>query len=229
MGLAFFDIDGTLTRAHVWGGLMAYFKVHGRKRFAHLLYISIHYPLYFMRKRGLMGEQTFRYRWSADLGWYLRGETEDSAAEIGRWVAEEYLADTWHEDVIARLKAHLERGDTVLLVSAAPQPLVEGIARHLGVAHSVGTRFEVRNGRYTGKVIPPPALGKQKFVLARDYLAFHGLPTDFADAWAYADSITDLGILEEVGHPVAVYPDDALRSLAAERGWEILPPENPAR
>jgi hypothetical protein len=44
---------------------------------------------------------------------------------------------------------------------------------------------------------------------------------DLAESFAYSDSITDLPMLEAVGHPVAVNPDRDLRRVAAERGWEI--------
>jgi phosphoserine phosphatase len=41
-------------------------------------------------------------------------------------------------------------------------------------------------------------------------------------SYAYADSILDLPMLEKVGNPVAVYPDEGLRSHAAASGWEIF-------
>ena len=45
---------------------------------------------------------------------------------------------------------------------------------------------------------------------------------DLARSFAYSDSITDLPMLEAVGHPNAVNPDKALRKAAAERGWPVL-------
>jgi hypothetical protein len=45
---------------------------------------------------------------------------------------------------------------------------------------------------------------------------------DLADSYAYSDSISDLPMLEAVGHPVAVNPDAALAALAREQGWEVL-------
>jgi hypothetical protein len=44
---------------------------------------------------------------------------------------------------------------------------------------------------------------------------------DLEVSYAYSDSITDLPMLEAVGHPVVVNPDSALRAIAEERGWEI--------
>ncbi|MGI8888281.1 MAG: HAD family hydrolase, partial [Nocardioidaceae bacterium] len=41
-------------------------------------------------------------------------------------------------------------------------------------------------------------------------------------SYAYSDSITDLPMLENVGHQHAVNPDKGLRKIAAARGWSIL-------
>jgi len=224
MALVFFDIDGTLiqTSFHIWKGLMAYYRVHGRKRGLHTAFLGTHYPLFGLRKAGLMSERTFRTRWVADLGWYLRGESVEDVDAIGTWIAEVYLAPAWHQETRARLQAHLAAGDTVALVSAAPRALVAAIARHVGVPHAVGTRFAVRDGRYTGRVVPPVALSEQKLALARQYFTDQGLPFGLEESRAYADSITDLALLEAVAHPVAVFPDKALQRIAAARGWEII-------
>ena len=41
---------------------------------------------------------------------------------------------------------------------------------------------------------------------------------DLAAYYAYADSICDLPLLEAVGHPVAVSPEERLVSIARQRG-----------
>ena len=53
---------------------------------------------------------------------------------------------------------------------------------------------------------------------------------DLADCYAYSDSISDLPLLEAVGHPSAVNPDRTLRKVAIERGWPIarVPAPDPA-
>ncbi len=224
MPLVFFDIDGTLilSRFHIWKGLMAYYRTHKRKQGVHWAFLSTHYPLYGLRKAGVISERAFRHRWAADLGWYLRGESIAAVAEVGKWVAETYLAPAWRPETLSRLHAHLEAGDVVTLVSAAPLPLVQAIARHLNVPHAVGTHFAVHNGRYTGQVAPPVALAEQKLILARAHFTAQGLPFNLAGSRAYADSITDLPLLEAVERPTAVFPDEALHRVAIQRGWEII-------
>ncbi len=222
MPLAFFDIDGTLTHDHVWKGLMAYFIRHRRKLWVHRAYVATHYPLYFARKAHMISETTFRSLWAADLGWYLRGESAEQGEAIGKWIAETYLHSTWREAVIARLKTHLARGDTVILISTAPEPLVRAIARHFGTPHGVGSRFAVQENRFTGKPLRPLCLGEAKITCLSAYAQEVGIPLRWEESTAYADSITDLALLEASATPIAVHPDAALREIARRRGWEIL-------
>jgi len=45
---------------------------------------------------------------------------------------------------------------------------------------------------------------------------------NWSESWAYADSYSDLPVLERVGHPIAVYPDNELATHAQEHRWEII-------
>ena len=49
-----------------------------------------------------------------------------------------------------------------------------------------------------------------------------GKSIDWSNSFAYADSYSDLSVLELVGNPVAVQPEPRLRSIAEERGWKII-------
>jgi phosphoserine phosphatase len=44
---------------------------------------------------------------------------------------------------------------------------------------------------------------------------------DLAKSWFYTDSITDLPLLDLVGHPVAVNPDPLLYRQAVRRRWPV--------
>ena len=48
-----------------------------------------------------------------------------------------------------------------------------------------------------------------------------GADVDLAASYFYTDSISDLPLVERVGHPVAVNPDLRLRRLARKRGWPL--------
>ncbi len=220
---AFFDLDGTLTTDRVWKGIMAYFRQRESHRWLHRWFLTVHYPLYFLRRARLISESGMRRPWAAHLAWYFRGLSIEQAAEVGDWIATRFLRDRWRTDMRAILDEHRQRGEVTMLVSSGPLPMLERIAHHLGMDYAVGTALEVRNGHYTGRSRMPVCIDEYKAILAKQRLEAEKLTVDFAASHAYADSISDLALLEMVGHPVAVYPDARLRAIAVERGWQILP------
>jgi phosphoserine phosphatase len=74
-------------------------------------------------------------------------------------------------------------------------------------------------GRFRGELLNSPPTGEARALLMADYAAGHGL--DLAEAVAYADSASDLPMLEAVGHPVAVNPEAKLAAIARKRGWHV--------
>jgi phosphoserine phosphatase len=94
----------------------------------------------------------------------------------------------------------------------------------LGATHTVATRMVTHDGRYTGDVEFYCA-GENKALAARQLAEQQGY--DLRRCHAYSDSITDLPLLEAVGHPTAVNPDRALRKEATQRGWPVLAFTNP--
>src|SRR5262249_24660527 len=77
----------------------------------------------------------------------------------------------------------------------------------------------VADGRYTGEV-EYYAAGPTKAEAARELAAERGY--DLTASYAYSDSVSDIPLLECVGHPNAVNPDRGLRRVALERDWPIL-------
>jgi HAD superfamily hydrolase (TIGR01490 family) len=119
-------------------------------------------------------------------------------------------------DLIA---AHKLCGRDVVVVSASGEEIVAPIARALGATHAMATRMIVEGGRYTGEVAFY-CYGEGKVQAIRELAAREGYPLEHC--YAYSDSITDLPMLEIVGHPNVVNPDRGLRKEADERGWPVL-------
>jgi HAD superfamily hydrolase (TIGR01490 family) len=119
-------------------------------------------------------------------------------------------------DLIAEYRAE---GRDVVIVSASGEEIVAPIAEMVGATHSIGTRMIAADGRYTGE-IEFYCYGENKAAAMKELAAERGY--DLAESHAYSDSITDLPMLEAVGHPTVVNPDKGLRALAGERGWPLL-------
>ncbi|KUI05738.1 HAD-IB family hydrolase [Mycobacterium sp. IS-3022] len=115
-------------------------------------------------------------------------------------------------------------GRDVVMVSASGEEIVAPIARALGATHAMATRMVVEDGKYTGE-IAFYCYGEGKVAAIRELAAREGYALEHC--YAYSDSITDLPMLEVVGHPSVVNPDRALRKEAVARGWPVLNFSNP--
>jgi HAD superfamily hydrolase (TIGR01490 family) len=110
-------------------------------------------------------------------------------------------------------------GRDVVVVSASGEEIVAPIARALGATHAMATRMVVEDGKYTGEVAFY-CYGEGKVEAIRELAAREGYALEHC--YAYSDSITDLPMLESVGHPTVVNPDRSLRKESAARGWPVL-------
>jgi HAD superfamily hydrolase (TIGR01490 family) len=124
-----------------------------------------------------------------------------------------------YDEAVDRIQQHKSAGQDVVIVSSSGEEVVGPIGAMVGADHVVATRMVVQDGKYTGE-IERYVYGPAKAEAVRELAAERGY--DLAMSYAYSDSITDLPLLEEVGHPTAVNPDRALRKIAVDRGWPIL-------
>jgi HAD superfamily hydrolase (TIGR01490 family) len=220
---AFFDVDGTLTDAHVWHGVMDYFADLNMRRWTHRAYMAYHFPLYILMRLGIISDGTFRKPWPAHLGWYIRGYTLEEAEQVWNWVAETKVKNNWRLDTCQILSQHKFDGYLTVLVSGTPVPLLKRLAKDIGADHVVGTDLEVKDGRFTGRSNGPACIADDKVILTQAYLEQKGIEVDYSNSYAYADSVSDHYMLEMVAHPVATYPDEGLRKIAVEKNWQIFP------
>jgi HAD superfamily hydrolase (TIGR01490 family) len=117
-----------------------------------------------------------------------------------------------------RIREHKRAGHRVLLLTGALDVVVEPLAELLEVEVDCA-RLLVRDGRLTGDLESPPPAGEARGELLEEYASRTGVV--LADSFAYADSLSDLPMLELVGTPVAVNPDARLSQVAGQRGWRI--------
>ncbi len=152
----------------------------------------------------------------------LAGHSEaDRIAYIRQWFVE-HLIDYVTEEGRRWVEGHRRLGHRVALITASPSFTAEQLADHLGLAREdvMATRFEVRHGLFTGRMLEPMIYGAGKLEVARAYAEAHNV--DLAASYFYTDSIADRPLLDMVGYPVAVNPDRSLRRLAKDKGWAIV-------
>lgn len=146
------------------------------------------------------------------------GWEQERVREVVTEVLEEVISPLIYSEALDLIFEHHEAGRLVCIVSSSPAEIVEPLAEMLDVDMSIATRAVVKDGKYTGE-LEFYCYGAAKTEAIQELAAERGI--DLGDSYAYSDSITDLPMLEAVGHPVAIDPDRQLAAIAAERGWEV--------
>jgi len=118
---------------------------------------------------------------------------------------------------IRRVREHRALGHRTVLITGALDFVVEPLRPLFDDV--VCARLGERDGRFTGELIDAPPTGEARAIAMADYAASEGLL--LAESVVYADSASDLPMLEAVGHPVAVNAEPKLAAIARKRGWHI--------
>jgi len=150
---------------------------------------------------------------------FIEGHTVAELEEIGEEVYEESISRRIWPGTRAIAQTHLDAGQQVWLVTAAPVEVAGIIAARLGMNGALGSTAEHVGGVYTGllkgELLHGPAKAEAVRALAeREKLTL-------SRCFAYSDSYNDLPLLSLVGHPTAINPDRRLHRHADERGWQV--------
>jgi HAD superfamily hydrolase (TIGR01490 family) len=211
---AFFDLDKTVIaksstlafgRPFFRGGLI------NRRAVLKAAYAQFVFSL-----QGADAQQMERLR--AQLTQMCTGWDVATVHEIVRETLHDIVEPLVYAEAADLIEEHRLAGREIVIVSSSGADVVEPIGELLGADRIVATRLVSVGGRYTGES-EFYAYGENKAVAVREVAEEGGY--DLADCYAYSDSITDLPMLEAVGHPTVVNPDRALRKIAAEREWPV--------
>ena len=123
-------------------------------------------------------------------------------------------------NLIKKINEHKKANQKILLASATNSLIVLYIADKLGFKDFISSRVIFKNGRCTGKVKLPHALGEGKLELVKEYCRDFNF--SLSNACFYSDSKNDLPLLEAVHMPIAVNPDKNLKKFAKNKNWMII-------
>jgi putative phosphoserine phosphatase/1-acylglycerol-3-phosphate O-acyltransferase len=93
------------------------------------------------------------------------------------------------------------------------------MARDLDIEHVICSRYEVRDGEFTGGIERPLCFGAGKVLAAESLSREYDINLD--ESYFYSDSDDDLELLERVGHPQPLNPNSKLAVIAEHRGWPV--------
>lgn len=118
---------------------------------------------------------------------------------------------------LRRVREHRRLGHHTVLITGALNIVVDPLRPLFDDV--ICAQMSVRDGRYTGELLSVPPTGEVRAQALRDHADRLGI--DLAESVAYADSSSDLPLLDAVGFPVAINPETRLASIAMKRGWLI--------
>jgi HAD superfamily hydrolase (TIGR01490 family) len=150
---------------------------------------------------------------------FIAGHSVEELESLGEEIFDEVMASRIWPGTRALAQLHLDHGQRVWLVTAAPVEIATIIANRLGLTGALGTVAEHVNGVYTGRLVGEMLHGTAKAEAVKAIAAREGL--DLARCSAYSDSANDLPMLSLVGDPCAINPDRKLRDHARGEGWRV--------
>ena len=211
---AFFDLDKTLISRSSTLAFSRPFYRHGLISRSAMIRGAFAQAVF---KRAGAGQARME-RIRSQVSQLCRGWPAEGVREIVRTHLDALIVPHLYEEARALVAEHHAAGRDVIVVSASGHEVVDPIAALLAADTVIATQMVIADGVYTGDVAFY-AYGEGKAAKIRELAAERGYV--LADCYAYSDSITDLPMLEAVGHPTAVNPDRSLRRVAAHRGWPI--------
>jgi len=209
---AFFDFDGTIISGY---SAIAFFKEQLKR--GHMSPRDVVELISVMASFG-MGILGFPALMLA-ASQFLRGVREDSYAAFGEEVFRSHIARQIYPETRAMVKAHLQKGHTVAIISSATPYQVEPAARDLDIENVLCTYLQVENGEFTGAVVRPICFGPGKVLAAESLSEKYG--ADLDKSFFYSDSTDDIELLERVGNPRPLNPSNRLRAISERRGWPV--------
>ena len=213
MALALFDLDNTLLADDsdfLWGCFLVDNGLVDKAT-----YDAANQRFYAEYKQGTLDIFEF-------LAFSLKPLTQFSSeklAELHQAFMQKHIIPAMTEKGQAQIQKHRDRGDFTLIITATNSFVTGPIAKAFQVDDLIATEPEIVDGKYTGKVAGTPCFQEGKITRLKQWL--ENTSHDLENSTFYSDSHNDLSLLEIVTTPVAVDPDEELKTTAQERGWEI--------
>ncbi|QVK18326.1 haloacid dehalogenase-like hydrolase [Mycoplasmatota bacterium] len=223
MKIAVFDFDRTLFPKDTIPYLMKQWYKLKYSRFKVIrIYISL-LPAYVVYKLGIGNKKTNeRLRLIAVNGFnnLFMGLSKDNIEEFFTRVGDNII-DMLNEQVVNELKNAQKNGFHTVIISGAYLPLLNYIAKNLNVDTILGTEIcYTQDGIYDHNKGMKVINGDEKAFLIKE--TFPDGDIDWDNSYAYSDSIRDIDLLNLVGNPVVVNPDQELSEIAKNSKWRTI-------
>ncbi|TQR09060.1 HAD family hydrolase [Psychrobacillus soli] len=219
MRVAIFDFDGTLYAEETFKLLMNHLKEHPIYQTKYRRFYRSIVPPYIANKLKLYPDAKMKER---SMQLYI--EAFDGIAEKEMVAYFDELTKPVQKDfnpaVLARLQKHQAENIHILLVSGAYTQFLHQVTAGISFNQIIGTEISYKENKVDTQTVIEHVNGTRK--TEKILQALEGQQIDWENSYAYGDSFSDLPVLELVGNPVVVNPEEKLQVIAKERSWEII-------
>jgi HAD superfamily hydrolase (TIGR01490 family) len=210
--VAFFDLDRTLAGS-ISGNVLvslAWRKRHITiKKITYAFYLYLLYKLRLRDPLSTINEMT---------GW-VKGKPVSWIEDLCSEACSEIIFPSIFSEAVTEIRFHKEKNGKVIILSSALHQICELVSEFLGMDGYICSSLEVKDGYLTGKPVGSLCFGEEKLIRLTEYCKKNTM--NLSESWYYADSISDLPVLEIVGNPVCINPDRELKKEARKRGWKV--------
>lgn len=219
MRVAIFDFDGTLYKKETFKILMSHLKNHPVYHPNYKPFFRWLVPRYIGYKAKVYPESTLKKQSMHEYLKAFDGLSGDELSTYFRDVSKE-MKDDFNVKVVEELKQHRADGVHVMVVSGAYTMFLKSAIDHLPVDTVIGTEIMLARQTVNAEQAIDHVNGIRK--TEKVYEALQDEKIDWENSYAYADSYSDIPVLELVGNPVVVQPDKKLEAIAMARNWKVI-------
>lgn len=149
---------------------------------------------------------------------YIKGTKEDVVKDAAKEIID-YQKNKVYIFTRELIKKFKKENYYLLAISGAPEIIVSEFSKALEFDNYYGARYEVINGKFSGRIVNDTAWNKHEILgqFIKDNKKFN-----LKDAVGVGDSEIDITFLELVGNPIAFNPDFKLAAYAKKKKWKIV-------
>lgn len=219
MRVAIFDFDGTLYKKETYQLLMDHLKTHPVYHTKYSRFFRTILPRYIANKLKIYPTRRMRER---SMQIYMDALKDIPEIELHTFFEElaAKMGPDFNEVVCNRLNEHHKDGVLIMVVSGAYDLLLQKALHDLPVDVFIGTTIPFSGGHIDQTQSLYHVQAERKNEKIMEHLEDEEI--HWEESYAYGDSLSDVSVLEIVGNPVAVRPEQALRDVAESRSWEII-------
>lgn len=222
MRLAVFDFDGTILPKDTLPFLLSQWYQHNYSKTKLMkVYIPL-IPLYLMYKSGIKSKLTKEDMRIKALHGFNNIFIGMSEKEINEYFSKtcQSMKDLLNKSVVEEIKKANDKGFHTVILSGSYSMLLKILGKQLGIHTILGTEMHFKNGIFDNDKKLSLISGSSKVEKLCAHFKNHKV--NWTESYAYADSYTDIELLELVGNPVIVNPDTKLELVAIEKNWRLL-------